>query len=173
MTPPPPDLDMPLCVEHDVVQLEVAVHNVVAVKKCECEDNLCCIEAGPGLVKLACALDLEHEVTPRHKLHDKEELVDALEGRVHACEERVVVCEGEHTPLRHDALNIVVFEDGDFLQDFDGADAVCFPVLCQQHFAKGPTPQHLQQRVVVDGLRGRAVRLLRRGADGVGVCEGV
>lgn len=68
-------LAVALGVQEDVVQLQVAVDDEVAVEEHEGEGDLSCVESGASLVKATCPLNLEHQVTAVHVLHDEEEAV--------------------------------------------------------------------------------------------------
>ena len=48
------------------------VDNPVSMQVLQGEHDFCGVEPGPGLVKLACALDLEHQVSAIHVLHHEE-----------------------------------------------------------------------------------------------------
>jgi hypothetical protein len=71
---------------------------------------------GAGLVELARALDLEHEVPAVDVLHDEEEAVARLEGGVQRREEGVPRRQRQHAPLRQRALHVVVLDDRVLLQ---------------------------------------------------------
>ena len=82
-------LDMPIRVEHDVVELKVAVNDPAFVEKEQPAHDFSSVEPGPWLIKLARTLNLVHQVTTRDKLHHKEESIRGLEvdrGRVRTAE---------------------------------------------------------------------------------------
>ena len=75
---------MAVAVEHDVIELKVAVDDSSFVEEDKCTDNLSGIEARARLVELSRLLDLEHQIAASDKLHHEEQAVVGLLG----CETR-------------------------------------------------------------------------------------
>ena len=75
---------MAVAVEHDVIELKVAVDDSSFVEEDKCTDNFSGIEARAGLVELSRLLDLEHQIAASDKLHHEEQAVVGLLG----CETR-------------------------------------------------------------------------------------
>ncbi len=73
----------------------------------ECQEHLCGIEAHPFLGNAALRLTLEHaeKLPPSTIIHDKEEMVGALEAVVQ-CDYKWVVDSGKNLPLRQAALQL-------------------------------------------------------------------
>lgn len=102
------DLDVTVEREKDVVELEIAapalsvslqnpgergnenapVHDPVLVEVLEREEDFGSVELGSSRRELL-PLDVEHEISSRHVLHDKVDASFRLEARVEAEEERV------------------------------------------------------------------------------------
>ena len=76
------DLNVAITVEQDVVQLQIPVNDSPGVQEKQTDRNLSCIKDGHRFLKLPLVLDLEHEITAVHVLHDEVEAIHRLETGV-------------------------------------------------------------------------------------------
>ncbi len=118
------------------------------VEKLQRQDDLRRVEPRPGLVELACPLDLEHEVAAVDVLHHEEQPVLGLVARVERGQERVVGRQGQDPLLGHRALDVVVLDDHVLLEDLDGEHLLRVLLLGQHDLAERPLAQDLQEAEV-------------------------
>lgn len=88
----------------------------MSMEELESEGDLSGVEASSGFVKLAGALDLEHEVSTVDVLHNEEEAVAGLEAGVERGEEGVLRCQQQNPLLSQRAVHVVVLDYHVFLQ---------------------------------------------------------
>jgi hypothetical protein len=104
-------------IDHNVIKLQVTVDDSAFVKEQQGANNFGRVEARARLVELARSLDLEHQITAVHVLHDEEQSINGLEARVQLCQEWMLAGKSEHTLLCHGAFHIIILNDDVLLKD--------------------------------------------------------
>eukprot|EP00048_Salpingoeca_helianthica_P009916 m.142572 g.142572 ORF g.142572 m.142572 type:complete len:503 (+) comp14974_c15_seq5:472-1980(+) len=163
------NLDVSLKVEHHIVQLQIAVDDVIGVHEAEGTHNLGGIEARTVLAEAARLLDLKQEIAAVDKLHDEEKLVFGLKARVKRHKKGVFAGQRQHPLLGQRTLHIVVLHKHILLEHLDGKNLLCGLELGKHDLAKAALAQHLEKGKVFwledllcwRGSRGRGGR--RRG----------
>ena len=115
------NLDVTVECEENVVEFQITVDDTVFVEVLQGKADLGGVELCALGTELA-SLNVQHQITTRHVLHDKVDAGLGLETGVQVCQEGVLLFVGneEHALLRSSRLNFVVLDDEFFLEDLDG-----------------------------------------------------
>ena len=130
------DLDVAVCVDHDVLQLDVAVHDAALVELAQGHDDLSSVELYHVLwkdlfllkdsVKFASTDERQHEVEPSL----------TLEQVLHATEERVV-CIDQNVLFQCRVGDLIMLDQFVFSDHFDGIFLALIRQFGQEDFSKG------------------------------------
>mmetsp|Transcript_24613 Transcript_24613/g.42359 ORF Transcript_24613/g.42359 Transcript_24613/m.42359 type:complete len:322 (+) Transcript_24613:581-1546(+) len=145
-----------VCVEQDVLRLEISVYDADAVEMAEGKDHLGRVEAGDVLGEVLAAAEVEEELAAAEVVQDEVQLAVRLEGVVEPHDERVLHLL-EDGLLHHSSGDLPRLDHLFLAHDLHGEVLVRVLLLHQEHLREAALPQHLQYLEVL-----QPHRLLRR-----------
>ena len=138
------EADVALGVEQDVLGLEVAVDDVVAVELLQREHDLGAVQPHAPLVEGALAPQVEEELAARLQRHHEVQLLAALERVVHRDDERVAHAL-QHVALGERVLHLVAHHDVRLLHHLHRVQVARRLLAHLHHLAVRAAPDHAQQ----------------------------
>eukprot|EP00048_Salpingoeca_helianthica_P014951 m.224374 g.224374 ORF g.224374 m.224374 type:complete len:370 (-) comp16456_c0_seq1:877-1986(-) len=138
------NVDVPRAVKHHVVQLEVAIEDLVLVQEEETKGDLGDVEGGGILGEPALLERLEHQVAARVKVHDKKDVAGRLEGTNKVREKGTLRSLDQQRSLRRGGGQVTLLDDARLLESLDSNEHGAGAVACEQHLAKVATTKHLE-----------------------------
>lgn len=156
--------------QKDVVELQVAENDELAVQEEEPEADFGGVERRGGLVELLEAVHVEEEVAPERGLENVDEGAWRLEGGVALHDERRLG-QGHAVGLKLARLSGLHIGDLQLLQHLERAQLLGLRLFGEKNLPEAPAPKHLEEGERVHGdlathlldvrvLRGRLRRLI-------------
>lgn len=142
-----------LCVQQQIVQLQVSVNNFVIVQELQAQHDTSGIEASTCLVENLLVY-VHHEITTIGIFHHETNMLRRLKTSEQIDQKGMLTSIDylEYALLTHQTLDFFAMQYVTFLQRFDCIILTRLFVLRQDHFAKMTTTQHAYEtkRVHVD-----------------------